>query len=1296
MLVGASKSISGFDPRSIVGCSLWLDGADTATMNSTPTVTTWTDKSGQGNNVVGTATYSSGTMTFNGTNQAFSNTAYVFPSNAYSMFAVYSNTTAPGATSYMNVVYGSGGYPMLGVYGSSKFVSARSVVANTGALSPNIVASNVLVSATYTPSTFSPFINGSAETTLAGTTLAATGIYVGGPTNYFNGSVSEILIYSATLTSTQRQSVEGYLTWKWGLQVQVPAPVSSPPSISGCVLWLDAADTSTLTLSTNNVTQWSDKSGLSNNATQTTTSLQPTTGGSQNGLNTLLFTGKMMTYPTISLSAQTVFCVYLNNTFTPYGWPVHIGPFAFFYAAPSSNVGIGRAGYTGEVSANWSTNGLTTSNYTVYGGTVSVSGSTTSVLYFNGNQVASNTVASSGGIVYYTIGTIQPGANTVTGYIAEVIVFNSVLGTTQRQSVENYLMGKWGIKPSLPATHPFYSLPAFSRVFGPLDIPGCSLWLDAADASTISFSSGTTISNWTDKSGNGYNATPYGTGTTVTYNSSSNAVYFPGSAGVKTSLVTPANRVQSGFFVATVSSTNVGVILGCSNATGGREFRTTGTLMSLKEYTIVLLTSGTTPVNTLMLVGYTDDGTTITHSVNGTTTSGTSATQFTSGTTVTLGYSYNAEYMVGYINEAIIFSNALSSTQRQQVEGYLAAKWGLLNDLPSKVLSPLNIPGCALWLDAADATTFTYSSGSNVSQWSDKSGTANHAVRGIWGTFPTRTSSNTVRFSNNGTTTQYLNTQVGRQTTQAVTFAMVVKILSSTGYFLDMRKESTGYIIATMAGNVILARDLTNPLISINYTQTLNTPLIIFYQSTLNTVSVYVNGTLIASSTAALNNSAADTKYTTIGALTDIIDTSTSQVTYSASSEFSELLMFNAFLTTPQRQSVENYLMSKWGISNVTSHPFKSIPPSTSQPPQFQEVTPGNWKYDWQPYLSNLAAANSSGVTVTTSTITGGATYITNGWFGAVVGLDGNVYFTPSNAANILKLNVATGVTTNITGGATYTTGGWCGGVLAPDGKIYFCPQNATNFLVLNTTTGVTSNVAGSATYTSGGWAGGLLGQDGNIYCCPLGANNILKLDPRTGVTTNITGGATYTGTGWALGQVGSDGNIYFAPVYATNYLKLNPITGVTTNVTGGATIASDGYRGGTLGLDGNIYTAPYTDPRIMKLNTTTGVVSFITGGASMSGTAWQGGVLAADGNIYFIPNTASSLIKLNTSTNVTTNITGGATYTSRGWTCGVLAPDGNIYCSPYFSSSILKVTFSGLSQLPSLRYCVSPYPNHL
>jgi hypothetical protein len=44
--------------------------------------------------------------------------------------------------------------------------------------------------------------------------------------------------------------------------------------------------------------------------------------------------------------------------------------------------------------------------------------------------------------------------------------------------------------------------PLFTRPFQPVDIPSCSLWLDAADGSTISLS-GTTVTQWNDKSGNG-------------------------------------------------------------------------------------------------------------------------------------------------------------------------------------------------------------------------------------------------------------------------------------------------------------------------------------------------------------------------------------------------------------------------------------------------------------------------------------------------------------------------------------------------------------------------------------------------------------------------------------------------------------------------------------------------------------------------------------------------------------------------------------------------------------------------
>ena len=51
--------------------------------------------------------------------------------------------------------------------------------------------------------------------------------------------------------------------------------------------------------------------------------------------------------------------------------------------------------------------------------------------------------------------------------------------------------------------------------------------------------------------------------------------------------------------------------------------------------------------------------------------------------------------------------------------------------------SPLSVDGLVLWLDADDSATLTLS-GSDVSQWADKSGGAHHASQGTAGQRPTR------------------------------------------------------------------------------------------------------------------------------------------------------------------------------------------------------------------------------------------------------------------------------------------------------------------------------------------------------------------------------------------------------------------------------------------------------------------------------------------------------------------------------------------------------------------------------
>jgi hypothetical protein len=890
---------------------------------------------------------------------------------------------------------------------------------------------------------------------------------------FWTGYIGEILVYNSALTTTQRQTVEGYLAWKWGLQVQT---ITTPLSISTCVLWLDAADATTIT-GTTTVTAWRDKS------TKAYT-LAPGSGTTSYANSAItLSSSYLLATGAVDLTTFTFFVVVKNNN-TSTNIPL-------FAARPNTSAsynstdGFGfyldgqtQTRFYGSTSGPViTTTGLTTSAATL----ISVTGTSAGVLQQWNNGIAGGTVTygpRTSTAQGFSVGG-EWGGSSYTTYsssssIYEVIVYNSVLSTTQRQSVENYLSKKW-VKPSLPTTHPFYSLPAFSRPFGPTDIPGCAVWLDAADATTITGT--TTVTAWKDKSPSGYTMVNQVGTSSLSTNALNgmNAIYVPNTA-----------------------------IMKITNFAWRTKF-------------------------TLFVVGKCAFG----------------------------------SMLLGGNGSGFVFTGNYALLTRENVSGNGVSIQDSVNALGVSVVTP--------------NTWFIFCIGYNN--------------------------------VNNATASPYKVNGTDRFT-----------------------RVDTSFPGSTTVVDVV------------------------------QTNNFYIN------STNGLSTNTYDSDYV------------------------AELIIYNDNLTNRQAQQVEGYLAAKWGLlsSVVSGHPFKSIPPSTSQPPQFQEVTPGNWTRDWQPYLQRLAAANSSGVTVTTSNLTGGGTYTANGWFGCVLGPDGNIYFGPATATTILKLTVSTGVTTNITGGASYT-GGFSGGVLGPDGNIYFGPGSGSNILKLNVATGVTTNITGGASYT-GGWEGGALGHDGNIYFSPVSATNILKLNVSSGVTTNITGGATYT-TGWRGAVLAPNGNIYFTPCGATNILVLNVATGQTSNITGGASYTGSWRGGGVIGPDGNIYFPPYGANNILKLNLATGVTTNIgtTAGNSI------GGILAPNGNIYFGPfSTGGSIYVLNTSTGTVSSITGSATYTDIGWCGGVLCTDGNIYFSPYAANNVLKLTLSGLKQLPSSNYCLSAWANKL
>lgn len=98
-----------------------------------------------------------------------------------------------------------------------------------------------------------------------------------------------------------------------------------PTNIAGCQLWLDAADADTISIGTG-VSQWDDKSGQGNNATQTLGANQPSYQlAVQNGLNVIRFDGSNDYLLANSLASA------LTGNDTPYS-------FLFAFSKNNSNV----------------------------------------------------------------------------------------------------------------------------------------------------------------------------------------------------------------------------------------------------------------------------------------------------------------------------------------------------------------------------------------------------------------------------------------------------------------------------------------------------------------------------------------------------------------------------------------------------------------------------------------------------------------------------------------------------------------------------------------------------------------------------------------------------------------------------------------------------------------------------------------------------------------------------------------------------------------------------------------------
>ena len=733
----------------------------------------------------------------------------------------------------------------------------------------------------------------------------------------------------------------------------VPATTSfSPTSITGCKAWFDAFDAS-YTLSGTTVTGWTNKSGNAN----------ASTGSGTVSVNLATLNGKSsVRFPAggnyLNVGSLTYTTSYRNQFFV-----VTVGATGSTYFYLNANDAVCGQCYSwsdGDIEINkLGTGGLFTTPTGYFGTTSFVSictsaGGNTGIWVNGVSQTLTLNNVGTGG--FWSTGSASPslggGSGTLDMY--ELLQYDGILTTTQRQQIEGYFAWKWGRQASLPGSHPYASinpnptisnkisaLPFYTQ-FRPTSIAGCALWLDGADPAGTGTppSNGATVTTWVDKSGNSANGTSIGT---PTYSSSSKAISFNGSSAfsLPNGTISPGSSNFTIFGVCYPTSfANYPYLYGAGGSSAGTA---TGMLFYPNGqiengfYTdfMGIAPSGTIAVNNLYLISTAYNGTRTLYINGKSVVSGTpSSTKNVSVINNFVGRDQinNNEFFYGTINEFIVFNTFITSTQRQQIESYLAAKWGLTSTLPS-FTSPLQIPGCQLWMDGADSTTITIATG--VSQWNDKSGNAYNFTQATGASQPTRTG-NYISFQSNYYLT--IPTAFMNNVTSWSLFFLINPISSSnfimvkqhdgvnTENVLSMtlntnssgggQTGSTGYLYwrsynaGTQAASSSALSTSTIQILSLVYDGT--------------NLYMYINGTLnstTAGSFATLNDTL-PTAYT-LGAWY-VPGYGGFQYSGSTNFQLGEMISYYTSLTTTQRQTIEGYLAAKWGLQSQlpATHPY--------------------------------------------------------------------------------------------------------------------------------------------------------------------------------------------------------------------------------------------------------------------------------------------------------------------------------------------------------------------------------------
>jgi hypothetical protein len=732
-----------YSPLLVDGIQLWLDAQDRSTLTFIQSsITQWNDKSGNARNATPYQILYPTSTVMNSYPAVgiYSNAAIRAPmtsgvtSSRIFSFIVFQKTgPAFAGTSESIIARTNVAQPApIDVYNNTR-LRGDGTGANTFVTSPMSISSmstTTLYDFTATANLWQEWRNGSSIMTSISTSAFADNssfIYFGDRADSattFTGSIGEIIVYNSNLTPFDREKTEGYLAWKWGVQTTLPighpfysAPpyystIFNPtPYVSGIKLWYDGADplgTGTPPAAGTSITTWIDKSGFANNATAGVAATYVAATADSPGYP--LFNGTS-TYYNLSNTS------FINNQ----QYMLFIVDQVSSYTTGTPHILNGTGGTNSNLLVRYTGTSPISIDYT-YVGTASVYSllyvansnpnptrvwslvqtATNRQIYFNGtlgtNDAWTTLISSWAGAEIGRQGAGNPN-NYYKGGIKEILFVTGVPDDDNRQTIEGYLCWKWGTQGIMSSLHPYKTINPGQLIqpFQPNLITNLTLWGDAADQNGFYFTTPNVVNSWVNKVSLNLNNL-YG-GVNITYGSS----YAASFNGTTSYLI--GNNADSYFTTTTRTIFIVGAAdaISTDSATPSSNVSLIGAQTATARYGMYFRSNGSTSTYGVYNNDGTQDTATVAYTIGQVEIfqyefgGGTLGARLTGGTAATIasgalgtlaeainvGRQTNSRYFNGRMMEILIYSRALTTTERQNVEGYLAWKWNLVSKLPS-------------------------------------------------------------------------------------------------------------------------------------------------------------------------------------------------------------------------------------------------------------------------------------------------------------------------------------------------------------------------------------------------------------------------------------------------------------------------------------------------------------------------------------------------------------------------------------------------------------------------------------